>query len=251
MEGLIMSDVVSLTSGTADRSDHLLARLVGVIVSPRATFEAIVTQPHWFGALALVTVTFSVGFVLLLSTNAGQMAFLDWRVQQAEQFGRPVSDGEYQRLQREPPTPIAIGTATLAAVPIAASVGAALLLAAFRGSRSRKAAYASILAVASYSAGVLVVRQLVTLPLNYLYGSLSSPTNFGVFAQAILDDTSFFARFFGMIDLFIIWWLAVLAIGLSVLYRRRTAPIFCSLMGVYIAIAIVIAGVMRGPSGGA
>ena len=57
--------------------------------------------------------------------------------------------------------------------------------------------------------------------------------------------------FMGMIDVFIIWWLLVNAIGLAVLYKRRTAPIFWSLFGVYIAIALIVAGVTRSLSGGA
>jgi len=48
-----------------------------------------------------------------------------------------------------------------------------------------------------------------------------------------------------MIDLFIIWWLIALAIGLGVLYKRRTAPIAVSLLGVYVFIVAIIAAVMR------
>ena len=38
---------------------------------------------------------------------------------------------------------------------------------------------------------------------------------------------------------------------MGVLFRRKTAPIFWSFMGVYVVIALVIALVMRGASGGA
>jgi hypothetical protein len=44
-----------------------------------------------------------------------------------------------------------------------------------------------------------------------------------------------------MVDLFVIWWLVVLAIGLGALYRRRTGPIATGLMCVYILIVFVIA----------
>jgi uncharacterized membrane-anchored protein len=47
-----------------------------------------------------------------------------------------------------------------------------------------------------------------------------------------------------MTDLFIVWWLIVLAIGLGVLYRRRTQPIAISLLAVYALIALSIATVM-------
>ena len=40
-----------------------------------------------------------------------------------------------------------------------------------------------------------------------------------------------------MIDLFLVWWVVVLAIGLAVLYRRRTGPVALSLLGAYVGIA--------------
>ena len=60
----------------------------------------------------------------------------------------------------------------------------------------------------------------------------------------MLDDRSLVARFLGAVDLFQIWWLMVLAIGLGVAYRKRTRPIAIALFGIYVAIALVAAAVM-------
>ncbi len=62
----------------------------------------------------------------------------------------------------------------------------------------------------------------------------------------MLDDSSFLAKLLGAIDIFIIWQLVVLAIGLAVLYRRRTQPIATSLFVLYAVIAVIIAFVKRG-----
>jgi hypothetical protein len=58
-----------------------------------------------------------------------------------------------------------------------------------------------------------------------------------------LDENSFLSRLLGTIDLFQIWWLVVLAIGLGVLYKRRTGPIATSLLTVYAVIILAIAAV--------
>jgi hypothetical protein len=58
-----------------------------------------------------------------------------------------------------------------------------------------------------------------------------------------LPEGSFLANFLGTIDLFVIWWMLVLAIGLSVLYRRKTASIMIGLSSVYIIIALAIAAI--------
>jgi hypothetical protein len=89
---------------------------------------------------------------------------------------------------------------------------------------------------------------LVTLPLNYLRESLSSATNLGVFVP-FLEETSFAARLLGAIDLVVIWWMLNLAIGLGVLYKRRTGPVAVGLLVTYLVIALVIAVVRSAFSG--
>ena len=51
------------------------------------------------------------------------------------------------------------------------------------------------------------------------------------------------ARLLGSIDLFQIWATVSLAIGLGVLYKRRTAPIATSLFIVYFVIVAAVAAV--------
>jgi len=43
------------------------------------------------------------------------------------------------------------------------------------------------------------------------------------------------------IDMFLLWWMIVLAIGLGVLYKRRTGPIATTFIGLYVVIALLIA----------
>jgi hypothetical protein len=59
----------------------------------------------------------------------------------------------------------------------------------------------------------------------------------------MLPETSFPARFFGTIDLFLVWWVMVLAIGLGVLFRRPTKTIALTLFAVYLIIALAVATV--------
>jgi hypothetical protein len=47
-----------------------------------------------------------------------------------------------------------------------------------------------------------------------------------------------------------IWYVIVLAIGLAVLYRRRTQPIAITLFGIYAGIVVVIAAVLTRIGGG-
>ena len=245
-----MSDV-SLTTA-APAGDNLLARLAGVVHSPRATFERIVARPRWFGAMAVVFGCLALGQFILLSTESGQQAMLDQQLRQAEQWTGTVNEQQYQTYERMAPYNRFIASgATLVMGPLISFAIAGILLGIFNAVLGGNASYKQVLAILAHSGAVQLLQAAFTLPLNYLRESMSGATNLGVFAQMFLDDNSVVARFFGMIDLFIIWGLIVTAIGLAVLFKRRTAPIFWSLMGVYILIAIGIAGLMRVTSGGA
>jgi hypothetical protein len=95
---------------------------------------------------------------------------------------------------------------------------------------------------------VLAVLSLFTTPLAYVRESMASATNLGVFLP-FLDDSSFAARLLGSIDLVVIWWILSLAIGLGVLYRKRTGPIATTLLAVYVAIGVIIAAIKTASTG--
>jgi hypothetical protein len=107
---------------------------------------------------------------------------------------------------------------------------------ALGGDASFKQAYA----VAVHSQILIALQQLFVTPLNYARESMSSATNLAVFLP-MLDETNFVARLLGSIDLFWIWWIVNLSIGIGVLYTRKTAPVAWSLLAVYLAIALAIA----------
>jgi hypothetical protein len=64
--------------------------------------------------------------------------------------------------------------------------------------------------------------------------------NLGVFLP-MLEETSFVAVMLRSIDMFLLWWMVVLAIGLGVIYKRRTGPIATTFIGLYVVIALLIA----------
>jgi len=232
--------------------DHLLSRLVGVVLSPRDTFQRIVARPRWFGALALITLAVAAASFAMLSTETGQVALLDQQVRQAESFGQTISDEQYAAMERSGPIMrYFVAGSQVVFIPLVTLLLAGLLFGVFNAGLGGDASFAQMLAVVAHSGAVTLLQQVFVIPLNFARASLSSATNLGVFVQGVLEETSFLARFLGAIDLFIVWWLVVLAIGLGVLYRRRTQPIAAGLLVTYGIIAVVIAAIMSFSSGGA
>lgn len=219
----------------------LLGRLVGVMTSPRATFAQVAAEPRWFGALAVVCVTGASLVGGFLSTDVGQQAWLDQAVRASESFGGQVTDEQYQGFEK-----LAAYAGYLAAgqmlivAPVMMLILAGLLFAIFSAALGGEASFRQVFAVVAHTGAVSTLQQLFTVPLNYARESMSSATNVAVFLP-MLDEAGFAARLLGAIDLFLVWWVFVLSVGLAVLYRRKTRPIALALLAVYGVIAAIIA----------
>jgi hypothetical protein len=230
-------------------SRSLPARIAGVLFAPRATYADVAARPRALGALTFVVLVAVAGAFLFLSTEVGKNAFLDQQVQQREAWGRPLTDAQYDRLERTVPYAPYIGAGfQFVALPLLGAVIAGIALAVFNAVLGGDGTFKQVFAVVAHSGVVLSLMQLFALPLAYARQTMSGTTNLAVFTP-FLDDGSFAARLLGAIDLFIIWWIVSLAIGLGVLYRKRTGPIAVTMLMVYIAIGFVVAAVKTAMSG--
>ena len=235
---------VSVESG-APAPKSLAARFVGVITSPRDTFAAVAANPKWFGMLALCMIAAAVLVGGFMFTQVGQDAWLD-----TVTTGRQLSDQQLQTFEKIAPYAgyFALGQ-TLIFLPVTLLILSGILFAVFNAALGGQASFRQVFAIVVHSGPVGVVGQLFSMPLNYYRGTLTSAANVGALLP-MLPENSFAAHFLGAIDVFLVWQLVVLAIGLGVLYRRRTQPIAFSLMGVYVVIALIIA-VVKSRAGGA
>jgi hypothetical protein len=222
----------------------LFSRFVGILTAPRATYERVVARPTWLGMYLLTAVIIAFGAALPMTTDAGKQAAVDQQVSQMEGFGMQVSDEQYaQMLKGTAIMPYMTAGGVLVGTLVMLLIMAAILWAIFNAALGGDATYKQILAVLVHASVVSATGQLFTGPLNYFRGAVTSATNLSVLLPMI-EETSFLGRLAGAIDLFLIWWLVVLAIGLGVLYRRKTQPIAYTLFGIYAVIALGIAAFM-------
>jgi hypothetical protein len=205
-------------------------------------------SPGWLGILAVTFLVAAGSSAVVLETDVGQLALLDQWERTASAFGRNLDDVEYAALAD------ASGYGTAYAVISALMSGPVLVVALssllFSGFRSAAATvtFRQVLAVVAHAGVILALRQAIAAPVVYVSESLSSPITLGTFFR-MLDETSPFARFSGIIDLFVVWWVVVLAIGMSVLYHqpaRRLAGVF---VGAYLTLAVVLTAVMAATGG--
>jgi len=228
------------TSGAAPLS--LVQRFVGVITSPKSTFESVVSFPRWFGIFAVTVVLSVVASTAFFWSEVGQSAFVD----QMKVSNPAVTDQQAQ---------MAV-TVTKYATPIAGPIFGILFLLAIAGIlmgvfaiTGGSASYKQVLAVVAHAGVASTVAQVLLMITNYLRGSMISVTSLQGLGQAF-SEHGFMAGFLGAIDLWWFWYFLVLAIGLGVLYRRRTAPIFVSFTVLYLVIALAVGGYKAATAGG-
>jgi uncharacterized membrane protein (DUF2068 family) len=230
-------------------SHGLLARLAGVIVSPRATYEAIAARPRILGALLTVLLVSGLATFTFLSTEVGQNALFDEQLAQMENFGFKPSEAQITMMEQRAEYSRYFALAgQLVVIPVGMLVVAAIGLAIFNAGLGGNATFKQVYAVIAHSWFLPMLQVVFVLPLNYATGSMAGSTSLAVFLP-MLDKASFAARLLGQIDLFRIWWAVSLAIGFAALYKRKTSPIAWGFLAVYGVIALTMAGIMTARSG--
>lgn len=228
-------------AGATPAPKSLLARFIGVITSPKATFASLVPAPKWFGMLALTTVLVAFFTALPLTTEAGRQAAIDTQVQQMQSFGFQMTDQMYdQMLSRSKMMPYTTAFGAMVVGPIFAVIVAGILFAIFNAALGGEASFKQLFSVLVHAGAVSALSAVFSGIINYFRGAMGSVANLGALLP-MLPDKSFIANLLGAIDVFLIWYVIVLAMGLAVLYRRRTQPIAIALLAVYGVIAVVIA----------
>ena len=175
----------------------LFARLTGVLFNPRPTYEAIVARPTWFGAAMAAAIVAAICTGGFLMTDVGQQAWLDQM--DSAMSGAPAEQRAQQMAMygRLAPYVGYIGAAQmLIFFPIVNLVFAGLAYFIFNVMMGGDGTYKKVLAVVSAGSAVSIVQQLFTTPLNYVRGSITSPTNLSVFVP-MLPEGSFVTRLTG------------------------------------------------------
>lgn len=236
-------------TAVADGSQGLLSRAFGVLFAPRATYAGIVARPRVLGALVAVVLIIAAVNYAFLSTDVGQRAMLDQQIETMESFGATVTDQMLENMERGASRGAIFSVAAIVVfVPIVQLIMAGLAMVVFNAIMGGDATFKQVFAVVVHSGFIGALQVLFVTPLNYMKESMASATSLAVFLP-MLDPQSFLGMLAGSLDFFRIWSTVSLAIGLAVLYKRRTSPIAWSLLAVYFVIILVIAGVRAAISG--
>jgi hypothetical protein len=224
-----------------DSSGNALERLIGVLRSPRVTLTHAIAHPRSLDLailILIVSASCSAGFLL---TDVGKLAALDQQVRQLESFGAHVDDDTYAQMRRWVPYRPAISAAVIVLGWPAAWVALAGIIKTIADRvGAARGTYAQVLTVVVHASAVFALQSVIAAPLNYTRESLGGATTLSLIMPSFGEST-FGARLLGAVDLFVLWWTLLVALGLGILYGVRTVPIARWLLGTYAAGACALA----------
>ncbi len=221
------------------------SRLVGVFFEPAKTFEDIAARPGWLLPLALMILS-----ALAFTFAAGQRIGFDRLVDQQMQ-GRLAQMSADQRVQAERGiemqkkfAPVGWYGGSVFAPPIIALVCSAVLLGIVAGVLSAPVKFKQVLSIFCYSAMPSLISVALTIVVMYLKPpddfNLRNPLAFN--PAAFLDPATtskFLYSVASWLDVFVIWRVILLAIGLKAAGGKRLS-MASAMFAVLLPFAVVV-----------
>jgi len=222
----------------------LLARAIGIVTAPKATFQNVVANPRPFGILFVCALLIGIGATVPQMTEEARTRTLEAQVRGMERFGVTVTPEVYQQMEARSRNTVTKALGVLAPIimfPILTLILTALLWAFFNAILGGTATFKQVLAVTAHSYVITALGVIVSMPiLLYQYKmTMGGPFNLGALVPT-LDESSTLARFLSGVSIFSLWGWIVTAIGLGVLYRRKTRNIAIVLLIISLVLTFVM-----------
>lgn len=200
-------------------------RIIGVLFSPKSTFEDIARKPSWILPVVISTI---LGIVATVSLNQR----MNWRQYLSEQFEKNPQTAQLSPEQKEKQLDITVKVTTyivyaagiLGSILFAVIVGGVLML-AYNLLGGARATFSQSLAIASHTLMVGLVSTPIFLLVVFLRdkGSIdpNNPvaTNLGAFLPE--ESAKWLMTLCKSIDIFTIWTLVLIAIGFAAVNPKK------------------------------
>jgi hypothetical protein len=231
----------------------LFARIVGMITAPRATYENVVKAPQPFGILFVSALVIGIAQTVLQMDPRIQQASVEMQIQGYERFSGKAATPQVREQveQRSKATVYLTPIGPLIALPIFCLLATAIYWVVFNAVLGGTASFKQVLAVVTHSQVFGAIGIVAGAPIQYSQGTLTpgGPFNLGALVP-MLPDSSVLKTLLSWTSVFTVWSIIVSAIGLAVLYRRKTLNIAIVLFIVYGLIMGGVASIFSRFTGG-
>jgi hypothetical protein len=214
------------------------ARVAGIFAAPSRVFEELKRRPAWLAPLLVVTLLLAAFYGILFVTPEGQAALRQQIQEGNEKAGRQIPpetvDQQVAITRYFWPASILIFT------PLATLLLAGLVYLIFNVGLGGEGTFKQTFAAYCHVGLIGLIGGLVTVTVIYLKQSLKASTTLTAFLP-FLDEASFSYKFFRCIDVFVLWQLGVVSIGMGIFNNLSTKKAATVLFSLYLSISLIIA----------
>ncbi|MGA7919230.1 MAG: YIP1 family protein [Candidatus Acidiferrales bacterium] len=212
-------------SAAATDSANSFSRVVGVLFSPKPTFESIARRPSWIVPVILGCLFF-IAIVLIFTHRGGWPSFFEKQAASSSRMQRLSTEQRQGIIDKQIQFAPAFGCFESVVVPfLSALIVAALLLVVFNLSGAAKVNFKTSLGIVAYAWVPWLVHGTLTILILFLKEPATVDLQNPVASNpgAVLpDDTSkWLVALLSSVDIFAIWTMILLAIGFSAAYPKK------------------------------
>lgn len=210
--------------------------LINVFLEPREVFTSLTEQNNWKNALLPLTLSAIVGmasmYVLGDLLTEYQIEETERAILESTQIPEDqkfeILDESLSSIKNPSTAMVSIGYLTSAlSTPVRILFMALIIMLIGNFFFGGKATYSNILTITAFTYMIANLEALIKVPLMVSQWRMDIFTGLGLLGLG--ERGSFLYNFMSGMDLFAVWRVIVLAIGMSVLYTRETKPFAISL----------------------
>lgn len=221
---------------------NVFSRVSNLFLTPSKTFEALIAKPDWATPLIFFFIMFITTSILLKDVIQNEQAIA---TKESIMKNPQIPDSQKQETADQAVSmmkkfwPVGIGVGFIVVLAFYLLGGLFLHIGGvkiFKGQGS----YLQTLSIFGYSGLIDVLAGIVKIPLMYVNQTMRVDTGLGMLVAEGQTRTPLYV-FLSKFDLFTFWQLAVLLIGLSLLYKfskEKTAALVIGLWFIWVLISV-------------
>jgi hypothetical protein len=233
-------------------SDSSFGRMIGVLFSPKPTFESIVRRPSWI--LPLVIIVFiSIAIIFIFGQRVGWRGYMIRQDQQSARAQKQMESMTAEQRENMINTqtkvaPIFAYAASVLGIFIVAVIVAAVLMLAFNLTSGTKIGFVPSLSIVSYSWVPGIIGGLLAIAILYLKDPSTIDLEHLVASNggALLSDDSpkWLLALLTSLDLFTFWEMLLMAVGYSAADPKKISfgKALATIVGVWVIYLVVKVG---------
>lgn len=226
----------SVGAAVMPQAKNPIQRLIGVFVSPESTMQDIAARPSWVVPLIILMLSGALsGFFLKEAILQTQLEAMEKRNMTAEQI-------EQARPMMEKMMTYTAPLAPLVTTPIFYAIIAGVLMFVGNVILGGESKFSQLFAITCWSGMISVLGSIINVPIMAKKMVIESATSLSSLLPSEENKTLLY-HLFSQIDLFWIWWVAVIGFGVAAVYKfstRKAMTTVFTLWAIYVVIAVAL-----------